>query len=111
MKTIIPTLILVAILSSCCDSEDGIPQTSSCIHDAILDFYDNSCESAFVDLYEFQGKAAYVFESLCCCDNFADVLNNNCEIIGQLGGFTGNTKINGVDFFEEGEFIARVWQK
>jgi hypothetical protein len=41
----------------------------------------------------------------------ATVNNENCETIGILGGLeAGNTKINGVEFYQVAKFIKTIWR-
>ena len=72
----------------------------------------SSCKDAKADEYLFQNKQVFVFEEgTCAPDASSYVFNNSCELLGTLGGFTGNTKINGVDFSENAVFQRTVWRK
>ena len=84
-----------------------------CIYTQIRNSISNSpCNDAKVDEYLFQNKPVFVFDmGTCVVDGSADVYNDSCEIIGSLGGFTGNTKINGVDFSENAVFQRTTWRK
>ena len=64
---------------------------------------------AKVSAYLFQEKLVYVFkEGPCTADMHAPVFDQNCNEIGLLGGFLGNTLINEVDF-GEAVFQKDVW--
>jgi hypothetical protein len=64
-----------------------------------------------VDEYIFQNQFVYVFDGgTYMPDNDAPVYNQSCEQIGSLGGFTGNTKIQGVEF-SEAVFQETIWKK
>jgi len=40
----------------------------------------------------------------------AEVMSSDCVSLGFLGGFIGNTKINGEEF-SSATFIKTIWQK
>ncbi len=109
MKYFIPFLIL---LLSCSKDETkkGVPQ---CIADKIEDFQNNpGCPYSQVDEYVFQGKKVYVFNNdRCCCDYTSDVFSMTCENLGYLGGFVGNTTINGENFLMNAQLIRTLWKQ
>ena len=37
------------------------------------------------------------------------VINEECQQLGTLGGITGNTQINGVDFYANAQYIEGIW--
>ncbi|GAA4455391.1 DUF6970 domain-containing protein [Rurimicrobium arvi] len=52
-----------------------------------------------VKQYLFQGKKVYVVApGNCGADMAATVMDDQCNEIGYLGGFAGNTRINNEDF-------------
>jgi len=46
--------------------------------------------------------------TFCCCDYSSEVLNSQCNYLGDLGGFWGNRVINGENF-DNAKFIKTVW--
>ncbi len=66
---------------------------------------------SMVKTYLFQKKLVYVFyEGPCGADMQAPVYDKNCRKLGDLGGFLGNTKINGVSF-SEAIFQEVIWKQ
>ena len=56
-----------------------------------------------------QQQVVYVFEpGTCGNDMAAPVMDANCNTLGSLGGFSGDTHINGEDF-SNAEFLETVW--
>jgi hypothetical protein len=88
--------------------------TPTCIESKIKDFsiIGNSCEvGAIVKEFNFQGKTVYVFDMGSCGGDLPiDVLDSDCISLGTLGGFSGNTKINGVEF-STAVYIKTIWQR
>ncbi len=112
MKHIIASfLIAFWVLGSCkkFDIADGTPR---CIKQKIRDYEkDASCSDAHVDEYEFQSETVYVFSpGSCGADMAAPVYDSKCNNKGQLGGFAGNTMIDGQEF-STAKFIKTVWEK
>jgi hypothetical protein len=111
MKTLRLLLFFVPLFFTSCEKIDS--DTPHCIkklikHPAGLGL----CETgAYLNLYDFQGQNVYVFDpGLCGADMAATVYNENCEKLGILGGFTGNTKINGVEFGQVAVKIKTLWK-
>jgi hypothetical protein len=64
-----------------------------------------------VDEYLFQDKKVYVFDDqLCCCDYTAEVMNEDCQSLGILGGFVGNYEING-ESFSSAVLLRNLWKE
>ena len=104
MKYLIVILISCSLLVSCRKIEvsEGTPK---CIKKLIR----NDDEIKIVNRYKFQDSEVYVLsDGGGCCDKSALVVNDDCEVIGSLGGLDGNTVING-DEFSEAEFIEQVY--
>ena len=103
-------LALVVMMFSCSKSEVNADVTA-CIQERISEFKNSDmiCDDAVVTKYLFQKQYVYVFDSSCCCDWIAGVVDADCNVIGGLGGFAGNTEINGEDF-SNAEFIREVWR-
>ena len=80
----------------------------------ITAFSNNSliCEhGANVKEYIFQGQTVFVFDiGYCGADLSSGVVDNNCNLIGTLGGFLGNTKINGEEF-SYAKYVRTVWTR
>ena len=102
------TFIFLGLLSGCC--EDILPGVPDCIEDQIREFRKDPCDDKQVNLYRFQNQNVYVFGIDCCCDAGSAVWDAECNQLGILGGFAGNTEING-EAFSNAEFILTVWEK
>lgn len=85
---------------------------SSCIKEKIEVFKtDDICTDANVSAYLFQGDTVYTFDKgSCWFDGAATVYNEVCSNLGVLGGYTGNTKING-ESFSNAKFLSFVWKQ
>jgi len=97
------------LATSGCKKEHNIPQ---CISEKITSFSSSLvCQNgASVKEYSFQGGLVYVFSmGNCGADLSAGVYDSNCNYLGFLGGFTGNTKINGVEFSTAAVYKRTVW--
>ncbi len=86
---------------------------NTCIDSKIVQFSQSSqiCDStASVKRYTFQTQGVYLFDQGNCGADFTiSVLNENCDTLGYLNGFAGNTQINGVDFYQNAVFEYEVW--
>lgn len=109
---IIPALLLLfCLLLSACNKPKLSEGSSRCLNDRIKEFSKTACDDARADEYRFQGNTVYVLESgTCVADGTSEVVNDNCDHLGWLGGITGNTTINGEDF-QSAMFIRTVWEK
>jgi len=76
------------------------------------DFKKSDCEKgACVKEYLFQNQTVFVFDQMKCgADMTSEVFDEDCNSIGYLGGISGNSKINGVDF-SDANFVRTVWEK
>lgn len=103
----------VALALSACKKEScGFGEVPECIMDRIEN-NDNElfCDDANVKAYTFQQKTVYVFDAGTCGADFSyPVLDADCNTLGFLGGFQGNTKINGEEF-SNAVFVRTVWEK
>jgi len=83
---------------------------SGCINAKILAFENEACSSgASVKEFAFQNQTVYCFNpGLCGNDLAVYVLTENCDTLGFLGGFAGNTSING-EPFSQAVYKATVW--
>lgn len=86
--------------------------TLACVKSRIKSFdKSNSCSSAHVDEFTFQGATVYAFDpGTCGADMTTEVISSSCTDLGSLGGFAGNTKINGEEF-SNATFVKTVWKK
>ena len=70
-----------------------------------------TCNDARVDEKKYQGNVVYVFEEgTCVTDKETAVYASNGKLLGSLGGFAGNTQVNGADF-SSAVLIKTVWSK
>lgn len=112
MKYQLIALVLLIGLSfaSCKSDDDSLP---TCIDVKIEEFSAGIIcggEDANVKSYTFQEQLVYVFSAVnACVDGTADVVTEECDELGYLGGLIGNTEINGVNFYDEAIFIEVVW--
>ena len=111
MKKIIGFIVLVSsllLLAFQCDKGDDL--VASCVQDKIGAFSTEACPTgATIKSYYFQSEFVYVFDyGPCGADMALPVLNNNCDTLGFLGGFIGNTMINNQDF-HSAEFVKTIW--
>lgn len=98
-------IFLLVVLTSC----SSLP---TCLKKEMDTFSkNNSCATAKVDQYTFQGKTVYVFDpGTCGADMTSKVVDQNCKVLGHLGGFAGNTKINGKSF-STAVLVKTVWKR
>lgn len=101
-------LSLVFLLAFQCDKENN--EIPPCINNKIAAFSTEACPTgATIKSYYFQSNTVYVFDfGSCGADMALPVLNNNCDTLGFLGGFIGNTVINNQEF-STAEFVSLVW--
>lgn len=94
-----------------CKKDEIASDTPSCIIEKIKEFKNYACSDGKVDEYIFQEKTVYVFDqgSTCGFDLTSDVVDEECNSLGFLGGFAGNTTING-ESFSNAEFIRNIWK-
>lgn len=110
MKTLSILLFALTIIS--CRRLDIGRATPKCVVNKIRGFSKSpTCKDSKVLEYQFQGKSVFVFEpGTCGNDMTAEVINADCKTLGYLGGFAGNTKINGEEF-SKATFIKTIWAK
>lgn len=69
-----------------------------------------SCKDASVKQLKFQGQEVFLFEEgTCVMDKESRVLDKSGKLLGSLGGFTGNTNIQGEDF-SKAVFQKELWR-
>jgi hypothetical protein len=108
MKKIYLLFVALVFIGMSCEKDD----ISDCLQQKIDEFAngDYACETgASVKQYVFQNETVYVFDpGLCGADFFSEVIDENCNTLGQLGGIEGNTEINGGNF-SEATYIKTIW--
>ena len=110
MKHLILYATFVFTLFSACKKESENP---ACIDTKVEEFkFIISCSvGSNVKEYEFQSKRVFVFDpGTCGADMTSEVLDENCNSLGFLGGIAGNTKINGEDF-KNAKLKRTIWSK
>jgi hypothetical protein len=103
--------LLILGFSSC--KKDGIARnTPTCIVEKINNFKDIACDDGEVDEYIFQEKIVYVFDPgiECGADLTSEVVDEECNTLGYVGGIAGNTIING-ESFGSAKFERNIWKK
>lgn len=105
-----PAMIVIAMLLNSCRRDvlnDPIPQ---CMRSRIAQFASQDlCDGSDIKLYSFQGRMVYVFNAQSCyADGASEVVSEDCEGLGILGGIAGNMTIQG-EAFSNAEFIRVVW--
>jgi len=103
--------ILLSVFLIGCKSSEKVEQTPKAIVQEINKFSASStCKDASVKQMEFQEKTVFLFEEgTCLMDKESRVLDRNGKLLGQLGGFTGNTTILGEDF-SKAVFQKELWR-
>ncbi len=106
-------LLLPALFIMITCKKDGIKKSTPDCVKLRIDEYTTSapCDDAKVKEYLFQRKTVYVFEAGSCgADMTSTVINEQCNVLGHLGGVTGNTEINGEDF-SNAKYKGTTWEK
>jgi len=109
MKKISTILLLVVLSIASCKEEKLEP---NCLNNRISDLEDSPCdEGVQISLFEFQEEHVYLLEQgNCIADGTTEVVDNQCNTLGFLGGLAGSNEINGVNFYENATFIEVVWE-
>ena len=107
-------IAMIFIMMACQKDDFGL---SDCLNEKITEFKngDFACsdveDGANVKEYEFQGVKVYVFDpGTCGADLFSEVIDEDCNTMGNLGGIAGLSEINGINF-SEAELIKTVWER
>jgi hypothetical protein len=109
MKAIFMFCVVATLWAGC---RKNYSQETECIQYAVESFKKTAvCDSgASVKAYEFSGLTVYVFHpGDCGADLQAKVMDQNCHVLGYLGGIAGNTRINGVEFSSNSYYLRTVW--
>lgn len=113
MKKAFYPVLAAGLFLSACDEADIEKNTPSCIRQKAINLSrETPCEEgAAVKEYLFQGRTVYVLSAgSCIADGSDEVVDANCNRLGYLGGFGGNTSING-ESFAKAEFRRTIWQQ
>ncbi|MEI8204153.1 MAG: hypothetical protein WCH34_14120 [Bacteroidota bacterium] len=112
MKNLSLVLILLISICSSCNKKEFVKGTAKCVEEKIKSFnLTSTCSDACVKEYMFQGSTVYAFEpGSCGRDMTTEVIDRDCKKLGYLGGFMGNTKING-EAFSKAIYIKTIWKK
>lgn len=111
-KEILMLIICLAALAAC-EGMTIAPAVPDCLIQKIKELKDaTTCpQGASVKEYKFRHKTVYVLSmGNCTSDSGVQVIDADCQPLGFLGGFTGNTKINGIEFSSHATFIRTVWE-
>lgn len=110
-KILLLFLVIISFISSCTRFEIE-KDTPKCVKDEIIEFNKSqTCSDIKVDEYTFQGISVFVFDSgTCGADMQSSAKDSECNSLGDIGGFVGNTEING-ESFENAIFVKNIWKK
>jgi hypothetical protein len=106
-------LIIIVFFNSCerLNLKEDVPD---CIKDKVKEFSksDKICEQgASVYRYIFQGEYVYLFEpGNCRSEPIAQVFDEKCNFLCDLGGFMGNLICKDVLFFENVKDKTLIWE-
>ena len=112
LKKVIWCILFIVLIQTSCYNRKLHRDTPMCLDEQIKKFKKTCCANgANVKLYLFNKQSVYVFNpGNCGADMSSQVYDEKCNTLGHLGGFIGNTKINGEDF-SKAEFVKIVWEK
>lgn len=111
-------IMLRTILAGCCFGLFCIgcrkfhSEAPDCIQASIEEFKTSSlCQhGATVKAYRFKQSIVYLFDAgPCYVDGGTGVLDAACHQLGFLGGFIGNSKISGVEFYSNATYVSTLW--
>lgn len=102
--------VLLAAIACTKEKENAV---SECIQDRLKNFDENeSCDNAMVLRYMFQDMNVYTFDrGNCSYVDSVEVYDEDCNLMGYLGGYLNNTDINGVNFYGAAELKSTIWTK
>ena len=117
LKKSIYIFVIFVIFSSCQDDDQicgsSIEHLSDCLKSEVRKIEElNNDGLAYIREYEFQNETVYYIKpGFNGHDQFEEVLNENCELIGKVGGVFGNTIIRGDEFWENAILKDVVWRR
>ena len=109
-KSIYVYIIVSCSLFFACRKKEEIPQ---CIDDKVNEFKQIiSCnQESNIKEYKFQSKRVFVFDpGNCGADMTSEVMDENCNSLGFLGGIAGNNTING-ESFDQAKYVKTIWSR
>jgi len=105
-KILFFSMLFIAIAG--CEDKGPIKNIPKCVASKVEGFLP-ACPASAIDEYYFQDEFVYVFDDqMCCCDYQGVVVNSQCDTLGYLGGFAGQTVINNEDF-SKAVFQRTIW--
>ncbi len=110
LKSLLPFLFILffCFINLNCNKEYCYPD---CISEQITAIERSNLPGSYISEYWFQGqKVFYVFTGYSPDEQYA-VINSDCEVIGYLEGFIGNTIIKGDDFIKNAKLIKVLWRR
>ena len=107
MKRISILCVLLTVTTLSCSKKDVELEIPACILEMVseLEAKDDVPEGVNISVYLFQKRHVYVRD----VGTAALVYDKDCNSIGLLGGFSGNTTINGDDF-ANAKLIREIWR-
>jgi hypothetical protein len=109
----LPVFLILGLLTfSGCEKVDVAKGTPKCVEKQIKEYKKIAlCKDPWVDEYSYQGKTVYVIVHGTCGRDIPDkVIDADCNSLGDLGGFAGNSEINGGDF-STATFVKTIWKE
>lgn len=110
MKYVVFLLMLLAFTS--CNKLKLDASLSAGVKKKITTFAKhNSCKDIQADEYRFNTELVYVLSpGTCGADMLAEVIDDQGETLGNIGGIAGNMEIKGGSF-TSAEFVRTVWKR
>jgi len=107
-------LLIVVVFASCATSKNqrGPATSSLCIAQLIKTFKDAPQQNPPRSIYRYFYKNKTVFYvTPLCCDQFSDLYDENCKLLGHPdGGFTGKGDGLFIDFDEAKSAEKLIWK-
>ncbi len=107
MKKLILLSIFLVLAATACQ-----PGPTACMAEKIEAFKQSGpcTDGRAINTYKFNGEVVYVFDpGYCLADGGSEVVNQDCQTLGYLGGIMGNRTIQGKNF-DEAKHLALIWK-
>lgn len=112
MKKLLFLFGLMLVLFTACTKDEDMSDIPPCVTERMIHFKEGmTCNGASVKEYVFQNQFVYVFDAACGNDMTATVIDEHCNVLGELGGLSGNMTINGVNFEANASYTQTLWSK
>ncbi|HMG14503.1 MAG TPA: hypothetical protein VK590_03585 [Saprospiraceae bacterium] len=118
MKTLkklsVPILVVLFSLFHLNCKKEECAANPDCLYEKIEEIVLlNYAGKASITEYSFQNQNVFYIDpgENGGSDQAYDVINSNCDKIGQLKGIAGNTIINGEDFFKNAKLTKVIWER